>query len=85
MLISYDDVLSHGSLGLKWPNQDLLPIELDHIHVCGERVLLKLHLRTFCKFQSSFVYSRLNLSTEGIAIISSMRIKNYGIYNMHVF
>jgi hypothetical protein len=28
----------------------------------------------FCKFQPSFIYARLNLSTENIAIISSMRI-----------
>jgi hypothetical protein len=61
--------------GLRWMNQNLLPIELNHVHVCRERVLVKLHLEAFCKFQSSFVYGRLNLSMENIAIISSMRIR----------
>jgi hypothetical protein len=47
---SYDDVLALGQLGLRWSNQDLLPFELDHVHVCQEWVLIKLHLGTFCKF-----------------------------------
>jgi hypothetical protein len=47
---SYDDLLALGQLGLRWPNQELLPIKLDDIHVCRERVLVELHLRTFCKF-----------------------------------
>jgi hypothetical protein len=74
-LFSYDDVLALGRLGLRWPNQDLLPIELDHVHVRWDRVLVELHLGTFYNFQSSFVYDRLNLSTKNIAIISSMRIR----------
>jgi hypothetical protein len=32
-LFSYDDLLALGRLGLRWPNQDLLPIELNHVHV----------------------------------------------------
>jgi hypothetical protein len=72
---SYDDLLALGRLSLRRPNQDLLSIELNHVHVRRERVLIELHLETFCKFQSSFVYGRLNLSTKNIAVISSMRIK----------
>jgi hypothetical protein len=49
-LFSYDDVLTLGQLGLRWLNQDLLPIKLGHVHVCGEQVFVELHLRTFCKF-----------------------------------
>jgi hypothetical protein len=33
---SYDDLLTLGRLSLRWKNQDLLPIELDHVHVCRE-------------------------------------------------
>jgi hypothetical protein len=58
------------------PMKTSLPlVELEHVNVCWERVFVELHLRTFCKFQSSFVYGRLNLSMENIAIISSMRIR----------
>jgi hypothetical protein len=53
---SYDDILALGRLGVRWHNQDLLPIELDRIHVCRERVLVEFYLGTLCKFQSSFVY-----------------------------
>jgi hypothetical protein len=53
---SYDDFLALGRVGLRWLNQDLLPIKLDHIHICREWVLVELHLGTFCKFQSSFVF-----------------------------
>jgi hypothetical protein len=74
-LFSYDDLLALGRLVLRWLNQDLLPIELDHVHVCWERVLVEFHLETFCKFQLSFVYGRLNLSMENIAIVSIMRIR----------
>jgi hypothetical protein len=74
-LFSYDDLLTLGRLGLRWLNQDLLPIELDHVHVHRERVLVKLHLGIFCKFQPSFIYGRLKLSTENVAIVSSMRIR----------
>jgi hypothetical protein len=35
-LFSYHDVLSLGRLSLRWSNQDLLPIELDHVHVHWE-------------------------------------------------
>jgi hypothetical protein len=52
-----------------------LSIELDHVHVCWQRVLVELHLGIFYKFQSSIVYGQLNLSTKNIAIISSMRIR----------
>jgi hypothetical protein len=55
-LFSYDDLLALGRLGLRWPNQDLLPIKLDNVHVHWERVFVELHLGTFYKFQSSFVY-----------------------------
>jgi hypothetical protein len=74
-LLSYDDIFALGRLGLRWPNQDLLPIELDHVHVHRERVLVELYLGTFYKFQLSFIYGRLNLSMEKIAIISTMRIR----------
>jgi hypothetical protein len=56
-------------------NQDLLSIELDHVHVRQKWVLIELYLGTFCKFQSSFIYDRLNLSIENIAIVSSMGIR----------
>jgi hypothetical protein len=67
-LFSYDDLLALGRLGLRWLNQDLLPIELNHVHVHREHVPVKLHLGTFCKFQPSFVYDRLNMSMEDITI-----------------
>jgi hypothetical protein len=35
-LLSYDDIFALGRLGLRWSNQDLLPIELDRIHVSQE-------------------------------------------------
>jgi hypothetical protein len=44
---SYNDVLALGRLGLRWPNQDLLPIDLDHVHVHQEWVLVELQLGTF--------------------------------------
>jgi hypothetical protein len=72
---SYDDLFTLGRLGLRKPNQDLLPIELDHVHVHQEWVFVKLRLGTFYKFQSSFIYGRLNLLMKNIAIISSMRIR----------
>jgi hypothetical protein len=74
-LFSYDDLLALGLLGLRWSNQDLLPIKLEHVDVCWEWVFIELHLGTLCKFQLSFIYGRLNLSTEYIAILSSMRIR----------
>jgi hypothetical protein len=55
-LFSYDHVLALGRLSLRWPNQDLLPFELDHINVHWEWVLVELHLGTFYKLQSSFIY-----------------------------
>jgi hypothetical protein len=73
-LLSYGNLFALGRLGLRWPNQDLLPIKLDHIHVSQEQIFVELHLGTLHKLQSSFIYGRLNLSTENIAIISSMRI-----------
>jgi hypothetical protein len=54
---------------------NLLPIELDHVHIRREQVFVELYLGTFCKFESSFVYDRLNLSMKNIAIVSSMRIR----------
>jgi hypothetical protein len=54
--LSYDNLLTLGRLGLTWLNQDLLPIKLNHVHVCQEQVLIELHLGTFYKFQSCFVY-----------------------------
>jgi hypothetical protein len=36
LFFSYDDLFTLGRLGLRWPNQDLLPIELDHVYVCRE-------------------------------------------------
>jgi hypothetical protein len=74
-LFSYDDILALGRLGLRWLNQELLLIELDHVHIHREWVFVKLHLGTFYKFQSSFVYGRLNMSMKNIVIISSMRIR----------
>jgi hypothetical protein len=73
-LFSYDGILALGRLSQRWLNQDLLTIKLDHAHVCREQVLIKLHLGTFCKFQSSFIYGRLNPSIENIAIIGSMTL-----------
>jgi hypothetical protein len=73
-LFSYDILFALGRLGLRWLNQDLLAIELDCVHISWERIFVELHLGTLCKLQSSFVYVRLNLSTENITIISSMRI-----------
>jgi hypothetical protein len=81
---SYDDLFTLGRLGLRWSNQDLLPIELDHVHIRQERVLVELHLGTFCKFQSSFIYDRLNLSTKNIAIISSISIRIMS-FTIHMF
>jgi hypothetical protein len=75
LLLSYDDILAFHRFVLRRPNYDLLPIELDHDHVCREQVLVELHLGTFYKFQSSFVYGQLNPSMENIAIISSIKIK----------
>jgi hypothetical protein len=49
-LLSYDDLLAFGQLGLRRPNEDLPPIELDHVHVYQEWVIVELHLGTFCKF-----------------------------------
>jgi hypothetical protein len=72
--LSYDDLFALDRLSLRWPNQDLLPIELDRIHVSREWIFVELRLGTLRKLQSSFVYGRLNLSTENIAIVSSMRI-----------
>jgi hypothetical protein len=71
----YDNLLSLGRLGLRWPNQNLLSLELDDVHIHREWVRVELHLGTLYKFQSSFVYGRLNLSTKDIAIVSSMRIR----------
>jgi hypothetical protein len=74
-LFSYDDLFTLDQLGLRWLNQDLLPIELNHVHIHREWVCVELHLGIIYKFQSSFVYGRLNLSTKNIAILSSMRIR----------
>jgi hypothetical protein len=73
-LLSYDDLFALGRLSLRWLNQDLLPIELDRIHVNREQVFIELHLGTLGKLQLSFVYGQLNQLTENIAIVSSMRI-----------
>jgi hypothetical protein len=63
-LLCYDNLFALGRLDLRWSNQDLLPIEHDRIHLGALR-----------KFQSSFIFDRLNLSTKNITIISSMRIE----------
>jgi hypothetical protein len=73
-LFSYDNLFALGQLSLRWLNQDLLPIELDRVHVSREQIFVELHLGTLRKLQSSFIYGQLNPSTENIAIISSMRI-----------
>jgi hypothetical protein len=75
LLLSYDDLFALGQLGLRLLNQDLLPIELDHVHVRQEWVFIELHLATFSKFQLSFIYGRFYLSTENIAIVSRMIIR----------
>jgi hypothetical protein len=59
-LFSYDDLFALGRLGLRWPNQDLLLLELDHVHVNLEWIFVELLLGIFSKFQSSFIYGRLN-------------------------
>jgi hypothetical protein len=74
-LFSYDHLFTLGRLSLRWLNQDLLPIELNHVHIRWEQVFIELYLGTFYKFQSSFVYGRLNLSMKNIAVISSMSIR----------
>jgi hypothetical protein len=33
LLFSYKDILALGQLGLRWLNQDLLPIDLDCVHI----------------------------------------------------
>jgi hypothetical protein len=48
---SYDNLLSLCRLDLRWLNQNLLPLELDHVHIRWEWVLVELHLGTLCKFQ----------------------------------
>jgi hypothetical protein len=47
LLFSYDNLLSVGHLGVRWRNQDLLPLELDHVHIHQEQVLVELHLGVF--------------------------------------
>jgi hypothetical protein len=71
----YDNLITLGQLSLRWLNHDLFPIELYYVHVHREWFLVEFHLGAFCKFQLSFIYSRLNLLTENIAIISRMRIR----------
>jgi hypothetical protein len=46
----YDDLFPLDRLGLRWLNQDLLPLELDHVHIYWKLILVELHLGTFCKF-----------------------------------
>jgi hypothetical protein len=65
-IFSYDNLFAFGRLSLRWPNR---------VHVSRKQVFVDIHLGTFCKFQSSFIYDRLNLSMENIAIVSSMRIR----------
>jgi hypothetical protein len=60
-LLSYDDLLALGRLSLRSLNQDLLPLKLDRVHVNLRRIFIELHLGIFSKFQSSFIYGRLNL------------------------
>jgi hypothetical protein len=60
-LFTYDDLLALDRLGLRWPNQDLLPLKLDRVHVNLKQIFVELHSGIFNKFQSSFVYDRLNL------------------------
>jgi hypothetical protein len=50
------DLIILSRLGLRWSNQDLLPLELDRVHVNLEQIFVELHLGIFSKFQSSFVY-----------------------------
>ena len=69
---TYDHVLAFSRLGLRGPNQHLLPFELDRVHVSKERILVEFH-PTVPKLQSSFINGRLNLTAKDIAIISSMR------------
>jgi hypothetical protein len=47
---SYDDLLALGRPGLRWSNQDLLPLELDRVHVNLERIFVELQLGVFSKF-----------------------------------
>jgi hypothetical protein len=49
-LFSYDDLLALGQLSLTWLNQDLLPLELDHVHVNLERIFIELHLGILANF-----------------------------------
>jgi hypothetical protein len=66
-LFSYHDLLALGRLSLRWPNQDILPLELDRVHVNLGRIFVELHLGICSKFQSSFVYGRLNLIISRIS------------------
>jgi hypothetical protein len=43
-LFSYDELLALGLLGLRWLNQDLLPLELDYVQVNLEWIFVVLHL-----------------------------------------
>jgi hypothetical protein len=49
-LFSYKDLFAFSRLDLRWPNQDLLPVELDCVHVNSERIFVELHLEIFSKF-----------------------------------
>jgi hypothetical protein len=66
-LFSYDDLLAINRLSLRCLNQDLLPLELDRVHVNLERMFVELHLGIFNKFQSSFIYDQLNLIISQIS------------------
>jgi hypothetical protein len=39
--LSYENLLTLGQLSLRWSNQDLLPIELGHVHVHREWVFVE--------------------------------------------
>jgi hypothetical protein len=48
-LFSYDNLFALGRLSLRWSNQDLLPIELNRVHISRERIFVELYLGTLHK------------------------------------
>jgi hypothetical protein len=46
-LFSYDNLLAFGRLSLRWPNQDLLPIKLNHVHIAQDTGLCRASFEDF--------------------------------------
>jgi hypothetical protein len=74
-LFSYDDILAFGRPGLRWPNQDLLPIKLDYVHVHWEMGLCRASFGDFLQILIVLHLWPIEPVDGNIAIISSMRIR----------